>query len=1154
MKVVTRLVSILAFAIATNQVVAGANYLENFDDNGPVDPGQWGPRNLISKGWEFRNQSSPVGSKGWYDGTFFTPQAGTGYLAADSLATGFFGGRISLWAILPVVSGQQAGDLLEIWARRASSSNLDTLEIRYSPSGGTSTGSGADAVGDFTDLLVGINPIPTEGWTRYTASVPGPGRIALRYFVSSACNFGCFSSSIGVDTLSIGPPPPPPCNLPPTPAPGETVVWTAAGSPYEICSDIVIPEGGEVVIEPGVTVNVFSGHTMTVAGTMRGSGTPTSRIVIAAPGAFPPALVVTGLLDLDYADISGQLRPDSGGSVLLDHCAFAPPGILFAPDGSGNVDYRPPFVEVSNSTFEAAALDANSCTLAARHVTIRNSYLRSTNGYVLLDDVTIENSGSDAIILNKDHQPVYLDHLTVTGAAGAALSLSGGNAGNDFLIGPTTLLSGNQLPVRLGDGGLLPGSALPASGNANNYILWDTDLELDVRGPVTFAPFAIPYVVGGGSGIATVSGDLSVLPGAVIELGPGVVIEVKGRLRAHGKPGQPITFKRFDPSQAWNFIAFQNEGNRLEHAIVEGGSNGISAAGQVLHMNSCVLRNNHLAAQVSGLGTFKIRGSRFENNAVAAVTDPSPISSGGLDFNGATNPNSFTGNGVAIQARTDQPVDARQNWWGDPTGPNAPDNPGGQGDPVTGGVRTVPFRTSPPDATNAPPVVRLKRPFFLQEPGSRTILSWEAEDNDDGIAFQRILFSPAGNLNFTTVVADGLGPGVRSYEWTVPDIGFQSSNQDAYVRIVAVDAAGQEGWDEAGLLIPSGDMSGTAKVTTDLTGPFTMGEHSELCYEAHDLDEFFTGVDAFLFLDGDDRVVPLGGLSAASGCLPIGFDMPYASTDTARIGLRINGTCCNRVRWSFDSYFTVRPDGRLGDGAPAVALTSPAAGDSYEAGAVVPIRWTASDDEAVRSFDVQASFDSGRTWQPIASDLPGSSSGFDWRTPQGQGFTDLRVRVVVKDLRFQNSSAGQDVSFSLLPTCFDADGDGFGSPGSPACPGGAQPDCDDGNGSVWAVPGEARDLLLAPDKETVSWSPPAAPGGTASSLRYDVLRSAVASDFGGGAACVESDGGPDTAAVDPAVPPVGEAFFYLVRAENLCGAGSLGRDSAGTERAGRACP
>jgi hypothetical protein len=73
-------------------------------------------------------------------------------------------------------------------------------------------------------------------------------------------------------------------------------------------------------------------------------------------------------------------------------------------------------------------------------------------------------------------------------------------------------------------------------------------------------------------------------------------------------------------------------------------------------------------------------------------------------------------------------------------------------------------------------------------------------------------------------------------------------------------------------------------------------------------------------------------------------------------------------------------------------------------------------------------------------------------------------------------------------------------------------------------------------------------------VRYDVLRSTDPSDFSAGTAiCLETDD-TDTQWIDPAIPAVGTGFYYLVRAVNPCGDGTLGYDSFGTERSGRTCP
>ena len=140
-----------------------------------------------------------------------------------------------------------------------------------------------------------------------------------------------------------------------------------------------------------------------------------------------------------------------------------------------------------------------------------------------------------------------------------------------------------------------------------------------------------------------------------------------------------------------------------------------------------------------------------------------------------------------------------------------------------------------------------------------------------------------------------------------------------------------------------------------------------------------------------------------------------------------------------------------------------------------------------------------------------------------------------------NGSALHDIgAFEFAP---DADADGSN----------VVADCDDNNPSAWATPGEVRNVAFA-DAASFAWEAPLPAGGTFS--RYDTLRSAGPADFLGSAVCIESDDALDSQAVDAAQPLPGEAYFYLVRAENACvpGQGPLGFRSDGTPRPGRSCP
>lgn len=95
-----------------------------------------------------------------------------------------------------------------------------------------------------------------------------------------------------------------------------------------------------------------------------------------------------------------------------------------------------------------------------------------------------------------------------------------------------------------------------------------------------------------------------------------------------------------------------------------------------------------------------------------------------------------------------------------------------------------------------------------------------------------------------------------------------------------------------------------------------------------------------------------------------------------------------------------------------VTLSSPAAGATFSPGAIIPVTWTATDDEGIRLIDIVASFDGARTWQPIAVNLPGTTTSYNWQLAPGTGSPDVRVMVIAKDSRFQSSSDGASRVFS----------------------------------------------------------------------------------------------------------------------------------------------
>jgi hypothetical protein len=197
----------LALALVAASPLAAQNFSEGFDNI----------TTLAGSGWFMQNNSSPVGSLGWFQAsTVFAAQAGaaTSYIGANyNNTTG--ANTISNWLVTPARIFVN-GDTLTFYTRipTAPPEYPDRLEIRLSTNGtSTNVGTLATDVGDFTALLLSVNPTLVTGvypqvWTQFTATVSGVptptlGRFAFRYFVTDGGPSGNNSNYIGIDTVAF---------------------------------------------------------------------------------------------------------------------------------------------------------------------------------------------------------------------------------------------------------------------------------------------------------------------------------------------------------------------------------------------------------------------------------------------------------------------------------------------------------------------------------------------------------------------------------------------------------------------------------------------------------------------------------------------------------------------------------------------------------------------------------------------------------------------------------------------------------------------------------------------------------------------------------------------------------------------------------------
>lgn len=218
--------AIAVIAIGPAPTVRAQPLFEGFEDV----PG------LASNGWVFVNNSiAPDPAFPWSQGDASPPaglwsaQAGTpnSYAIATFESTTLFApnGVISNYLIMPT-RVLNNGDVINFWSRKTSESSFpDRMQVRFSPNGsstntgGTVNPDGSGGIGDFTTLLLDINPdyLPDgaggypEVWTNYNIVVSGlsgptSGRLAFRYFI---INTEVNSDAVGIDTLTITPVPEP---------------------------------------------------------------------------------------------------------------------------------------------------------------------------------------------------------------------------------------------------------------------------------------------------------------------------------------------------------------------------------------------------------------------------------------------------------------------------------------------------------------------------------------------------------------------------------------------------------------------------------------------------------------------------------------------------------------------------------------------------------------------------------------------------------------------------------------------------------------------------------------------------------------------------------------------------------------------------------
>jgi glutamine cyclotransferase len=301
-------------------------------------------------GWAQQNNSTTIGTSAWFaGGATFTSHSGAGYMAANfNSTTG--ANDISNWLFTPNLTLNN-GDVFSFWTRTVSSPAFpDRLQVRLSTNGSsTNVGAGAAAVGDYTTLLLDINPTLTVNgfpntWTQYSVTISGlggptSGRLAFRYFVTNGGPSGANSDFIGLDDVLY------------TEANPAVYAWSNGGTSQT------------------TTVSTSDTYTVTVTNSNTGCSATASASV---------AINTNPVVNL------GGPYTVCGGSVTLD---AGNAGASYAwSDGTTTTQT---LNAISSNTYAVTVTDANTCTGSASASVTVNQAPSSVTDYTICQNQTV---------------------------------------------------------------------------------------------------------------------------------------------------------------------------------------------------------------------------------------------------------------------------------------------------------------------------------------------------------------------------------------------------------------------------------------------------------------------------------------------------------------------------------------------------------------------------------------------------------------------------------------------------------------------------------------------------------------------------------------------------------------------------------------------
>ena len=345
-----------------------------------------------------------------------------------------------------------------------------------------------------------------------------------------------------------------------------------------------------------------------------------------------------------------------------------------------------------------------------------------------------------------------------------------------------------------------------------------------------------------------------------------------------------------------------------------------------------------------------------------------------------------------------------------------------------------------------PPTVAVTAPDggVTWKAGSTHAITWTATDNV-GVTAVDLACSTDGGATFPNAIASGLANS-GAYDWSVPN----TPSTTVRVRVTAHDATGNLGADSSATNFTIDLWTLTASVGANGTiapsGAVAMVQGANQHFSIGPAVGYHV---ATLTVDGSgvtpDTAYTFSNVTANHSIAATFSGNPYAVTvsmvgsgtvtrnpDQASYpyGTEVQLTAAPGLGWAFsgwsgDTTGSVDPlalvvtrerslTATFVDAtAPVVRVTSPVGGEAWNEGSAQTIMWSASDNVAVDSVNVDCSFTGAAgPWQAVAHGLANSGS-LPWTVP-GQPTDSALVRVTAYDHALNAGSARSDSLFHIV--------------------------------------------------------------------------------------------------------------------------------------------